>query len=59
MVRDNKEIDLKNLEVVLHNEWEEKEKFWIKHHGIDNLINCTVGGLGNFDINVESNLKYK
>ena len=58
MISNDKEIGLKILEEVFHNEREEKEQFWIKYYGIDNLVNCTVGGLGNFDINGESNLKY-
>jgi len=59
MVNENKEIGLKILETVNDDEWEEKEKYWINHYGLDNLTNATIGGLGNFGEDGESNLKYE
>lgn len=59
MIRENKEIGLKILETVAIDEWEEKEKYWIKHFGLNNLVNETIGGLGNLDINGESNRKFE
>jgi hypothetical protein len=59
MISNNKEIGLRILETVSYSEWEEKEKFWIKHYGLENLVNVTIGGLGNIGINGNSILKYK
>ncbi len=58
MVKENKEISLKILETVPYDKWEEKEKYWIEYYGLDNLVNGTIGGLGNLDINGISNRKY-
>jgi hypothetical protein len=47
MVKENKEISLKILEIVPYDKWEEKEKYWIEYYGLDNL-----------DVNGISNRKY-
>ena len=58
MLKENKEIGVKIIETTSIDNWEEKEKFWIEFYGLDNLVNDTIGGLGNFNINGESNLKH-
>lgn len=44
MIRENKEISLKILEVVPYEIWEEREMYWIGKYGLNNLVNGTVGG---------------
>jgi hypothetical protein len=44
MIRENKEISLKILEVVPYEIWEEREMYWIAKYGLKNLVNGTVGG---------------
>jgi len=60
MVRENKEISLKILEVVPYEIWEEREIYWIAKYGLTNLVNLSVGGKGrkypNF-IKKDKNLK--
>ncbi len=46
MIRENKEIYLKILEVVPYEIWEEREMYWIAKYGLKNLVNGTVGGNG-------------
>lgn len=46
MIRENKQISLKILEVVPYDIWEEREMYWINKYGLNNLVNGTVGGNG-------------
>jgi hypothetical protein len=46
MIRENKEIFLKILDVVPYEIWEEREMYWIAKYGLKNLVNGTVGGNG-------------
>ena len=46
MLRENKEIKFKILEVVPHNIWEEREIYWISKYRSSNLTNKTIGGEG-------------
>lgn len=46
MIRNNKEISLKILEIVPYEIWQERETFWIAKHGLKNLVNHRIGGNG-------------
>lgn len=46
MIRENKEISLKILEVVPYENWEQREMYWIAKFGLNNLVNGTIGGNG-------------
>lgn len=46
MLRENKEIKFKILEVVPHDTWEEREIYWINKFKTNNLTNKTIGGGG-------------
>lgn len=46
MIRENKEISLKILEVVPYEIWEKREKYWIAKYGLKNLVNTKIGGGG-------------
>jgi hypothetical protein len=58
MISEGKDIGLKIIEEVNYDEWEDKEKYWIKFYGLDNLTNTTYGGLGNLNKHGISNRKY-
>jgi hypothetical protein len=58
MINEGKDIGLKIIEEVNYDEWEDKEKYWIKFYGLDNLTNTTSGGLGNLNKHGISNRKY-
>lgn len=58
MVRENKEISLKILEIVPYEIWEEREVYWIAKYGLKNLVNLSVGGKGRkYPIKKDKNLK--
>lgn len=46
MLRENKEINFKILEVVPYNIWGEREIYWISKFNSNNLTNKTIGGEG-------------
>ena len=46
MLRENKEIKFKILEVVPYNIWEEREIYWIHKFRSSKLTNKTIGGEG-------------
>lgn len=46
MLKENKEIKLKILEVVPYNIWEEREIYWINKYNSNKLTNKTIGGEG-------------
>lgn len=46
MLRENKEINFKILEVIPYNIWEEREIYWINKFSSNKLTNKTIGGEG-------------
>ena len=58
MLRENKKISLKILEVVPYEIWEEREVYWISKYGLKNLVNLSIGGQGKkYPIKKDKNLK--
>jgi len=45
-IENNKKIILEILEIVPVEKWEEREKYWIRYYGINNLTNRSIGGRG-------------
>ena len=58
MIRENKVISLKILEVVPYETWEEREVYWISKYGLKNLVNLSIGGKGRkYPVKKDKNLK--
>lgn len=46
MLNENRLIEIKILEKIPYNIWEEREIYWISKYGLNNLVNSTTGGNG-------------
>ena len=57
----NGKVTLEILEVVPLDKWVEREKFWVKHYGFENLTNRTKGGKGKnaYDENMKRSKSYR